>query len=97
MELSFWTEVAWLKLGKQPLAAGPHTLSFRLPKTKDAKGKPQRILFALDCVCLAVGEFHPYRFFKPGEDHQTDRDREAASHVFQLAAAAGAQCGFPCR
>ena len=36
MELSFWTEVAWLKLGKQPLAAGPHTLSFRLPKTKDA-------------------------------------------------------------
>jgi beta-galactosidase len=88
MELSFWTEVAWLKLGKQPLAAGPHTLSFRLSKTKDAQGKPQRILFALDCVCLAVGEFHPYQFFKPGEDHQTDRDREAANHVFRLPSAA---------
>ena len=78
MELSFWTEVAWLKLGKQSLAAGRHTLSFRLPKTKDAQGKPQRILFALDCVCLAAGEFHPYQFYKPGEEHQTDRDREAA-------------------
>ena len=91
MELSFWTEIAWLKLGKQPLAAGSHTLSFRLPKTKDAQGKPQRILFALDCVCLAVGEFHPYQFFKPGEDHQTDRDREAADHVFRLSTAAEPQ------
>jgi beta-galactosidase len=87
MELSFWTEVAWLKLGKQPLAAGRHTLSFRLPKTKDAQGKPQRILFALDCVCLA-GEFQPYQFYKPGEEHQTDRDREAAKQVFPLPAAA---------
>jgi beta-galactosidase len=87
MELSFWTEVAWLKLGKQPLAAGPHTLSFRVPKTKDAQGKPQRILFALDCVCLAAGEFHPYQFHKPGEDHQTDRDRTAAAHTFRLPAA----------
>ena len=88
MALSFWTEVAWLKLGKQPLAAGRHTLSFRLPKTMDAQGKPQRILFALDCLCLAAAEFRPYQFFKPGEDHQTDRDREAASHVFRLPAAA---------
>ncbi|MCU0977712.1 MAG: hypothetical protein MUF25_00935 [Pirellulaceae bacterium] len=91
MELSFWTEIAWLKLGKQPLAAGPHTLSFRLSKTKDAQGKPQRILFALDCVCLAVGEFHPYQFFKPGEDHQTDRDREAANHVFRVPSVAEPQ------
>ncbi len=88
MELSFWTEVAWLKLGKQPLAAGRHTLSFRLRKTKDAQGKPQRILFALDCVCLAAHEFQPYQFYKPGEEHQTDRDRQAAKQVFQLPAAA---------
>jgi hypothetical protein len=59
MELSFWTEVAWRKLGRQPLSAGAHTLSFRVPKTKDAQGKPQRMLFALDCLCLTAGEFHP--------------------------------------
>jgi hypothetical protein len=84
MELSFWTEVAWLKLGNRPLTAGKHTLSFRLPPTKDAQGKPQRILFALDCVCLAAGGFQPYQFHKPGEDHRTDRDRQAAAHVFRL-------------
>lgn len=91
MELSFWTEVAWLKLGKQSLAAGAHTLSLRLPKTKDAQGKPQRILFALDCVCLTAGEFQPYQFYKPGQDHQSDRDREAARHVFRLPDASDSQ------
>jgi hypothetical protein len=97
MALSFWTEVAWLKLGQQPLAAGPHTFSLRLPKAKEAQGKPQRILFALDCVCLVAGEFNPYQFYKPGEDHQTERDREAAQHVFQLPAATapGARVSCP--
>ena len=83
MELSTWTEVAWLKLGQQPLAAGGHRLEFRLPKTKDAKGKPQRILFALDCVCVSAGEFHPYSHFRPGQDHQSAQDRAAAEHVFE--------------
>jgi len=97
MELSFWTEVAWLKLGKQPLAAGRHSLSFRLPRTKDAQGKPQRILFALDCVCLTAAEFHPYQFYKPGEEHQTDRDRDAAKHMFKLpvAGAPAARVSLP--
>ena len=36
MELGFWTEIAWLKLGNA-LAAGPHTLSVRLPKTKEPR------------------------------------------------------------
>ncbi len=84
MELSFWTEVAWLKLGKKSLAAGAHTLSIRLPKTKDAKGKPARILYASDALCVCAGEFHPYSHFKPGEDHQTDKDRAAATHRFEL-------------
>lgn len=88
MELSFWTEVAWLKLGQAPLAAGKHTLEFRLPKTKDAKGKFQRILFALDCVCVSTGEFQPYSHFKPGEDHQTEQDRAAAQQVFAMPEAA---------
>ncbi|MBI5383711.1 MAG: hypothetical protein HZA90_03390 [Verrucomicrobia bacterium] len=84
MELSFWTEVAWLKLGKPALSQGAHTLSFRLPNAKDAKGKPQRILFALDCICVSAGEFHPYSHFKPGEDHQTEADRAAAKQMFQM-------------
>lgn len=88
MELSFWTEVAWLQLGHASLVAGDHTLEFRLPKTKDAKGKPQRILFALDCLCLSAGDFHPYLHFKPGEDHQTAEDRAAAEHTFTLPEAA---------
>ena len=89
MELSFWTEVAWLKLGQQPLAAGRIRLSFRLPKTKDAQGKPQRILFALDCVCLTTGEFRPYQFYKPGEDHQTDQDRAGGEAGVPVAGARG--------
>ncbi len=88
MELSFWTEVAWLKLGHAALAAGEHTLEFRLPKTKDAKGRFQRILFALDCVCVSAGEFQPFSRFKPGEDHQTEPDRAAAKQVFAMPEAA---------
>lgn len=86
MELSFWTEVAWVKIGNLPITAGSHTLSFRLPKARDKQGKPQKILFALDCVCLSAGEFFPYQAFKPGEDHQSDNDRAAAKHVFELVA-----------
>ncbi len=93
MQLSDWTEVAWLKLGNQTLAAGPHTLRLRLPKTKDDKGKVQRILFALDALCLAHGPFHPYSHFKPDQDHQTEQDRLAAQQVFRLpdASAPGAR------
>jgi hypothetical protein len=97
MELSFWTEIAWLKLGREPLNTGKHTLSFRVPKTQDSKGKTQRMLFALDCVCLSAGEFQPYKYFKPGESHETDKDREAARRVLQLgeAGAGGARVSLP--
>lgn len=84
MELSFWTEVAWLKLGKQSISAGAHTLSFRLPKALDKQGKSQKILFALDCVCLSAGEFFPCKAVRPGEDHQNDNDRAAAKHIFEM-------------
>ena len=84
MELSFWSEVAWLKLGEADVTAGEHRLQIRLPKWKDAQGKWQRVLYASDVICLHEGAFQPYQFFKPGEDHQTDADRAAAQHVFQL-------------
>ena len=57
MELDFWCEVAWLKLGSAALAAGEHRLEIRLPKTKDKKGKTARILYASDAICLSRGAF----------------------------------------
>lgn len=89
MELSFWTEIAWLKLGKTDISSGPHHLNIRVPKTVDDKGKVRNILFALDCVCVSSAEFHPYSHFKPGEDHQTDQDRAAQKLIFHLPEARG--------
>jgi len=57
MELSFWCEVAWLKLGEEDVTAGDHRLQFRLPKTKNEKGKWQRVLYASDALCLHEGPF----------------------------------------
>ena len=59
MELDFFCEVAWLKLGEKALAAGPHTLEIRLPRTKDEKGATARILYASDALCLNPGTFAP--------------------------------------
>ena len=88
MELSVWTEVAWLKLGEQPLAAGAHTLDIRLPRTQDEKGKTARILFACDALCISAGPFFPNGLHKPDDDWQTGRDRQAAAQVFTLPAPA---------
>ena len=84
MELDFWCEVAWLKVGDTQLATGDHKLEIRLPKTKDDKGKTARILFALDAVCLTAGEFSPNSRFKPGDEGRTARDEEATKQVFEL-------------
>ncbi|MBM4031369.1 MAG: hypothetical protein FJ291_06230, partial [Planctomycetes bacterium] len=85
MELDFWCEVAWLKVGDKQLSKGDHKLEIRLPRTKDDKGKTARILFALDAICLTAGEFSPNSRFKPGEESNTARDQEAAETVFVLA------------
>jgi len=88
MEIAEWCEVAWLQLGKQHLAAGRHTLTIRLPHTKDDKGKPARVLYASDALCLTLGAFHPHSLLKPGEDPRSAQDREAARQVFELPAPA---------
>ncbi len=68
MELDTWNEVAWLKLGEQTLTAGNgHVLQIRLRKTTDDKGKPARLLYASDALCLTRGEFSPNGKYKPGE------------------------------
>ena len=84
MELETWNEVAWLKLGGQNLTAGAHALEIRLPKTLGKDGKPERVLYASDALCVYGGEWHPYGKLKPGEDHQSERDRAAATKTFSL-------------
>ena len=84
MEMDFWCEVAWLKVGERQLAQGAHKLEIRLPKTKDDKGKTARILFALDAICLTAGEFSPNSRFKPHDEGRTAKDDEAAKTVFEL-------------
>ncbi len=65
MPIAEWTEVAWIRLGTQNLSAGKHTLSIRLPVTKNGKGEPQRILYASDAIVVSSGEFRPSSFLKP--------------------------------
>ncbi len=84
MELDFFCEVAWLKLGDRTLGAGPHTLEIRPEPAKDAKGQPRRLLYASDLICLHPGKFSPDGKHRPGTDPRTDADRAAASKVFTL-------------
>jgi len=83
MELQDWNEVAWFKMGEQPLSPGAHKLFIRLPKTMDDKGKPARVLYASDALCVHHGAWTPYSHYKPGEDWRDARDREAAKKVFE--------------
>ncbi|MCL2349837.1 MAG: hypothetical protein FWC50_16425, partial [Planctomycetaceae bacterium] len=78
MEVGFWCEIAWLKLGDVSLQQGKHTLEIQLAKQKAADGNPEKILYASDCICLYPGKFQPYSKFKPNEDHRTEKDIEAA-------------------
>jgi beta-galactosidase/beta-glucuronidase len=91
MELSFWTEVAWLKMGEQELAAGSHTLEIRLPKTLkesgNEKGKPNRILYASDALVIYRGAFHPCSKFKPDRVEISAKDQAAAQQVFRFSEA----------
>ncbi len=88
MELAFFTEVAWLKMGEQELTAGAHAIEVRLPKVKDKAGKYGRVLYACDAICIHRGPFHPHSKYKPGEDGRTKADELATKHVFRLPDAA---------
>jgi len=84
MEIAEWCEVAWLRIGVARLSEGMHTLSIRLPITKDDKGNPARVLYASDAICLTAGPFHPRGRLKPDDNGRTPEDEAAAAHVFQL-------------
>lgn len=87
MEIDFFCEVAWLKMGVRQLDAGEHTLEIKLPKERDRQGKWQRILYAGDALCIHRGPFHPRSKFKPDEDGKEALDHDAAKQVFELPAA----------
>ncbi len=84
MELSRFCEVAWLKLADVSLLAGQHTLEIHLPRFKNSRGENQRMLFALDALCISAGEFVPHGPDRPGEVSRTEKDEQAAKHVFRL-------------
>ena len=84
MEANFFGEIAWLKLSDLTLAAGPHTLDIHITRFKNAKGENQRMLFALDAVCLSATPFIPHGKFKPGEVDRDARDEQAANNTFAL-------------
>jgi beta-galactosidase len=84
MEMGFWAEVAWLKMGESDLTEGGHRLQIRLLKTKNDKGQWQKALYASDAICLCEGPFQPNSKFKPGESGRDSADQEAAKVVFQV-------------
>ncbi|MBM3494370.1 MAG: hypothetical protein FJX72_08630, partial [Armatimonadetes bacterium] len=89
MEIAEWCEVAWLKLGVRTLTPGKHTLEVRLMPTQDDKGKPVKVLYASDAICLTLGAFHPNSRWKPNETGRDDRDERAGQHAFQIPPPAG--------
>ena len=78
--------VAWLNLGKQTLAAGAHTLEFRITKTKATDGKFASVEFSLDAICLTTKPFHPLGPVKPGDTSwMGDADKSAVTQTFEVA------------
>jgi len=84
MEMGFWAEVAWLKMGETDLTAGGHHLQIRLSKIKNDKGQWQKVLYASDAICLSEGPFQPNSKFKPGESGRDSADQAATEVVFHL-------------
>lgn len=87
MEVGFWVEVAWLKMGSIDLSEGSHRLEIRLAKSKDEHGKWKRLLYRSDVLCLHLGPFHPHSKWTPDQSGRTDADEAASSHVFTVAPA----------
>ena len=96
-ELQTWAPVGWLPLGTSNLSAGPHTLQFRIRRSKDDKGNPAKIVYASDAICLTPKTFFPDGPHRPGDPSaQTSGDKAAAAHVFTLTVPVGsAQTASP--
>lgn len=80
-----WNEVAWIQLGDAPnLTAGTHKLEIRLTRQTKADGKPDKLLYASDALCLTRGTFTPNGKYKPGETRNAPEDKTASGTVFSL-------------
>ncbi len=86
MELQAWNEVAWLDMGSAKLSAGQHTLFINIPRMLNSSSKPQRMLYASDCLCISSAPFYPNGKYPPGSEIETNTDRQAAQQVFALPA-----------
>ncbi|HZL33992.1 MAG TPA: glycoside hydrolase family 2 TIM barrel-domain containing protein [Tepidisphaeraceae bacterium] len=86
MELDFFAEAAWLKLGDPQLTIGEHIFTIRIPREKRKDGKFEQILFGLDAICLSKGPFTPHSRYKPDEAWRTARDEQAAKQTYALPA-----------
>ncbi len=83
-----WNELAWIKLGELDLNPGKHRFETRHYSYKevDKRGNERtaRILHMLDAVCITPDVFRPNGKWKPDADHQTEEDKMAAAHVFNV-------------
>jgi beta-galactosidase len=87
MEIDFFCEVAWLKLGRRKLDAGTHSLEIKLPKQRDGQGKWERLLYAGDALCVHRQMFFPRGKLEPDESGKEAVDLEAEKQIFVLPAA----------
>ncbi len=78
-----WNELGWLKLATQNLSAGKHRIEFKHNKVPGKKGT-ERILHMLDAIFITADDTVPVGKYRPGQDHQSAKDREAAEHVFAV-------------
>jgi beta-galactosidase len=88
MEMGFFAEASWANLGLVELRQGDGKLNVWYPKISEGN---KRMLMALDCFALIKGAFTPEGPFKPGQGYSSERDREAAGHVFKMNAAKQAE------
>ena len=86
MELGEWCEISWLKMGRQPLSAGRHTLEIKVTAQERRRLESLiELVYASDALCIYGGEFHPYSKFKPDENSQSEKDTGAAKTVVTVA------------
>ena len=83
-ELGEWAEVAWWNVGTADLKAGRAKLALRF---SPAEG--DRVLIALDAVCLVAGAWTPEGRLRPGQEYDGADDKRAAAQVFELPRPAG--------
>ena len=84
MEIDWWCEVAWLRLGEESLRAGEHQLQIRLIRQTGEDGSVERLLYASDAICISSESFRPNGKYPQGETGRTAEDVAAGDSVFEL-------------